>query len=74
MMNTARLPGRNYAIKVHADLKPIRDNYANLYDASRYARYDGESYKDYPDEVRDLLEIDLVAIREHIQQLIEHES
>ncbi len=63
-------PGRNLAVKRHKDLAQVRNNYANLYDASCYARYQSGTYQYYPDEVRGLLEIDLAAIDDHVNALI----
>ena len=62
--------GRNYVVREHEDLKPIRDIYFDLYDASIEARYEEEVYKDYPDEVKRLLEEDLDPIVTRIRQLI----
>ena len=64
-------PGRNLAVRRHRDLRVIRDNYANLYDASIYARYEPETYKDDPDIVEALLEEDLASIVTHINELID---
>ena len=64
-------PGRNEAIRKHSDLRPIRHNYFNLYDASIDARYEPETFKDAPDEVEALLEEDLASIVTHINALID---
>ncbi len=62
--------GRNYCVKKHNDLRPIRDNYSTLFEASIDARYEEEIYKDDPDEVNALLNEDLDPIVTHIRQLI----
>ena len=63
-------PGRNLSVKRHNDLRSIRDIYFDLYEASIDARYEEEIYKDYPDEVKRLLEEDLDPIVTRIRQLI----
>ena len=62
---------RRNAVYRHADLGPIRDSYTRLYDASIYARYGTETFKDVPDEVEALFEEDLVLIVTHINELID---
>ena len=62
---------RKNAVYRHEDLRPIRGNYANLYNASIYARYGAGTFKEAPNEVEALLEEDLVAIATHINGLID---
>jgi len=61
---------RKNAIYRYEDLRPIRDSYTKLYDASITARYEPETYKDDPDIVEALLEEDLALIATHINELI----
>ena len=63
-------PGRNEAIRKHSDLRPIRHNYFNLYDASIDARYEPFTYQNDPDIVEALLEEDLASIITHINAMI----
>lgn len=61
---------RNWEVRNDADLKVIKKNYKRLYDASRSARYDPKTYKNKPNEVKRLLEIDLKSVISHIKPLI----
>lgn len=65
------MPGRNALVNRHRDLYRIAENYRNLYDASRAARYDAETYNDDLDEVDELLEEDLAPIVARIGELID---
>ena len=58
------------AITKCADLDPIRQNYKRLYDASWKARYAKENFNNTPDEVKKLVQIDLVAVVTRINELI----
>ena len=60
---------RNREVRNDADLKVIKENYKRLYDASRSARYDPETYENCPNEIKSL-EQDLEAIINYITQLI----
>ncbi len=64
------MSGRNDLVNRHRDLNRIVENYRNLYDASRTARYEAETYNDYPEEVDELLEEDLASIVARVSQLI----
>ena len=64
------MSGRNDLVNRHRDLNRIVENYRNLYDASRSARYEAETYNDYPEEVDELLEKDLASIVARVSQLI----
>ena len=57
---------RKNAVYRHEDLRPIRGSYANLYNASIYARYEPATFKETPDIVEALLEEDLASIVTHI--------
>ena len=61
---------RKNAIFRHEDLRPIRDSYTRLYDASIDARYEPYTYQNDPDIVEALLEEDLALIVTHINGLI----
>ena len=61
---------RNWEVRNDVDLKAIRKNYKRLYDASIFARYYAKTYKNKPNEVKRLLEIDLKSIIDHISPLI----
>ncbi len=61
---------RKNAIYRYEDLRPIRDSYTKLYDASITARYETETFKDAPNAVEALLEEDLALIVTHINGLI----
>ena len=61
---------RENAISKFADLHPIRQNYKRLSNASWEARYTKKNFKNKPTEVKDLVQIDLVAVVTHIKGLI----
>ena len=65
------ISGRNQLVQRIPQLKRIRENYQNLYEASREARYDAWSYREDIDEVTLLLEEDLAFIVDHIESLIQ---
>ena len=62
---------RKNAIYRHEDLRPIRDSYTKLYDASITARYEPETFQDNLDIVQALLEEDLASIVTYINELID---
>ena len=62
---------RKNAVYRYEDLRPIRDSYTRLYDASIDARYEPYTYKNDPDIVEALLEEDLGLIVTHINELID---
>ena len=62
---------RKNAVYRYEDLRPIRDSYTRLYDASITARYEPETFKETPDIVEALLEEDLASIVTHINELID---
>ena len=61
---------RNNAISKFADLRPIRQHYKRLSDASWEARYTKKNFNNEPAEVKALVQTDLPAVVAHINGLI----